>query len=223
MGIVAGPKALLRTVDATSETIVSQTQLTTTNNLSVYPAHDGRFLWLTRLTTNTVTPFDLETLTFGTTVNINTNPVGICIDGRFLWSIIGAGTLRQGDLETGTIVDASSLPASTYRGLTCGIHKGERFFWTIDITAGTAVQFDPYTSTVIGTFTAPANPVDLHFDGRYLWFLTGAAGVQGRIRQFDPETGTSVGLFNVRNYTISDSPVGICGDSRFLYHTELVQ
>lgn len=219
MPIIGGPQPLLRTLDPVTGKIMATDVLSLTLNINCFPAHDGRFLWLTRLTTQTVTPYYLDTLTKGTPVNIASNPVGIWVDKRFLWKISAAGVLVQVDLETGTILDTINLPVDVYSGLT-----GEgRFLWTMDTTTGNVDQIDTSTGTIEGIFTRPANATDLHHDGRFLWFLTGAASTQGTIKQYDPTTGTLLDTFNITNYGLSSTPTGLTGDGRLLYNTELIQ
>ena len=219
MAIIGGPNPFLVTTDPVTGTRIDRIRLTATLNLACYPVHDGRFLWLTRLTTQTVTPLDLSTLTKGSTVNIGTNPVGIWHDGRFLWKISSTGVVGHIDLETATTIETFSLPADVYVGLT----GNTRFLWTRDTTTTSIKQIDRFTGTIVDSFTSPANAADLHFDGRFLWILTGLSTVQGTIKQYDPFTGTELGSFNVTNYGLSDGPTGLCGDGRFLYNTELIQ
>jgi streptogramin lyase len=219
MAIVAGPKARIVTIDPVAQTRMHLFQLTTTNNLIVYPAFNGRWIWLTRLSTSNVVPFDLETQTTGTAISVSTNPVGIWDDGRFLWTLAATGALRRIDLETGTVIESISLGADVYQGLT----GDKRFLWVMDTTTTSVIQVDRETGTVVNSFTRPANAADLHHDGRFLWILTGAVGVQGTIKQYDPETGTQLGSFNITNYALTDSPAGLTGDGRFLYNTEIIQ
>lgn len=215
MAIVVTANPYLVTTDPVTGTRILRIQLATLN-AGVYPAYDGRFLWVSRLTTLTVTPIDLTTNNQGTPVNISTNPVGFWLDKRFLWKISSAGNLVQVDLSTGTGMDTITLPASTYLGLT----GDSRFLWTTDTT--NVVQIDPATGTVVGAFTKPTNAVDLHFDGRFLWILTGALSTQGTIKQYDQVTGTEIGTFNVTNYGLSETATGLTGDGRFLYNTERI-
>jgi hypothetical protein len=219
MPIVGGPNPFIVITDPVEGKRIDRIVLSATLNLSCFPACDGREILITRLTTQTVTPYYLETNTKGSTINIATNPVGIWKDGRFLWKISSTGSLVQVDLATATILDTIALPADVYAGLT----GDGRFLWTMDTTSGNVAQIDPITGTIVGTFTRPTNSTDLHHDGRFLWFLTGAASTQGTIKQYDPATGTEIGSFNVTNYGLSDGPVGLCGDGRYLYNTELIQ
>lgn len=219
MGVISGPSPWFVTTDPSTGTRVHRFHLSSSFNLSVYPAHNGRFVWLTRLTTQTVTPFDLVTQTFGSTISIGTNPAGIWVDDRYLWDIASTGVIRKVDLAVGTVIETISLPADVYIGLT----GDKRFLWSMDLTTGSVIQIDPETGTIEGGFTKPADATDLHHDGRFLWIITGAAGVQGTIKQYDPSTGTQIGSFNITNYGLSDSPLGITGDGRFLYNTELIQ
>lgn len=214
MPVIGFPTPYLETWEPTTGTRAHRESLGSING-NVYPAHDGRYILLTRLTTQTVTPFDLSTNTQGSTINIGTNPVGIWYDGRFLWKISSGGVLGRMDLETSTVIETISLPVDVYSGLT----GFKRFLWTMDLTTGNVDQIDTTTGTIVGTFTKPANASDLYHDGRFLWFHTGDSGVQGTVKQYDPATGTLMNTFNVTNYGLNDLPNGIDGDGRFLYLT----
>lgn len=218
MGIIGGANPYINTYDPVTGTRIHRFRLSATIGIACYPACDGRCVLITRRTTQTVTPLYLETQTFGKTISIGTNPVGIVYDGRFLWNISSAGALGHVDLATGTTIETASLTASSYLGLT----HDKRFIWTIDVTNSLVQQVDPSTGTIVGGFTMPSNAKDLHHDGRFLWILTGAGSVQGVIRQYDPTTGTECGAFNITNYGTTDTPTGITGDGRFIYHTELI-
>lgn len=217
MGVVAGPKARLLTLDPVTGNRINLFQLTSNNNLVVYPACNGRIIWLTRLTTNNVVPLDLESLTFGTAISIGTDPVGIWDDERYLWSLSSAGVLRRIDLATGTTIESISLTAGTYGGIT----GDKRYLWVMNAT--NVLQVDRETGTIVGSFTKPTNAKDLHHDRRFLWILTGANSTTGTIKQYDPVTGTQIGSFNITTYGLSDNAAGLTGDERYLYSTELVQ
>lgn len=190
------------------------------NNISNgYIFHDGRTLWIGALAgANTITPRHLETNTNGTSINIGHAPLGLWYDGRLLWSIVAAGTLRQIDLTTATIVNTITLPVGTYVGLT----GDKRTIWTINTTSGNIEQYDPETGTLLGGFTHPANPKDLHYDGRFLYVLTGDISTTGTIKTFDPSTGTQTHSADTTVYTVTDFADGLCGDGRFLYAVENV-
>lgn len=219
MGVISGPQPYIVTTDPISQTRVHRFRLSTAFNLTCFPAHNGGVIWLTRLTTQTVTPFDLIEQTLGSTINIGSNPSGIWVDDRYLWDMASTGVIRQVDLDSGTVIGTISLPASTYRSIT----GDGRCLWSMDSTAGNVIQIEPNSGTIIGTFTSPADASDLHHDGMDLWILTGASGVQGTIKQYDPDKGTQIGSFNVTNYGLSDGPGGLCGDGRYLYNTEQIQ
>ena len=221
MPIIGGAEPFLKTYDPVTGARINNFRLSTTIGLSCYPTIDGRVIWISRLTTQTVTPFYLETETKGSTVAIGANPVGIWYSPteRLLWKISAAGAISTVDMETGTITDAISLPVDVYKGLT----GDSRFLWTLDLTTGSVKQVDRLLSTVVDGFTQPTDAADLHFDGRFLWIVTGAESIQGTIKQYDPFTGTEVGSFNITNYGLSSGPIGITGDGRFLYVTDLVQ
>lgn len=217
MPIIGGPQPYIVISDPYKGTRILRDRVSTTIGISSYPAFNDRYVWLSRIVTQTVSPYDLKSKLRGTPINIGSNPVGIWINGRILWKISSAGSLVPVDLFNGSVGDAITLPASTYAGLTGNGRK----LYTMDSTD--VIEIDVNKQTTNALFAKPSNAKDLHHDERWLWILTGASSVQGVIRQYDPNKGTeSSGSFNITNYGISDSPTGLTGNGRYLFNTELI-
>lgn len=219
MGVIDAADVYLQFWEVATGTIArAPLQLTTNAALTIMPYFDGEFLWLTRVSgTSTVTPLNLATNILGASVALSQNPAGIWSDRNFLWNLASTGSLRRHDLSVATNSETFALAVSTYTGLT----GSDDALWTINTVSGNVEKYDQATLTLGPTFTAPSDAVDLHYDGEFLWILTGAPGVQGTIKKYDPTTGTQISSNNIRNYGLLGDAIGITGDGEFLYYVEL--
>jgi hypothetical protein len=216
MGIVAQPDLYFTKYDLKKRRQIGPRRSLLADQRSCCLHLTNRWFYISNLTTATITKMDGRFNVPRTikTFSVTGNPEGMWGRGRYLWKLSAAGTVHKIDMKTGRIVDTLTISGS-FRGLT----GNYRYCWTINNTSGNVEKYDRKKSWALvdGSFTAPSNSRDLHYDSRWLWILTGADSVQGTIKKYDQKIGTQIRSFNTILYGLSETAYSITGGKRFAY------
>lgn len=208
---IIGSNARIRLygVDFSSGTIPYGPTLLLSANRNCYPVKIDNIIWVTNITLGTITPFNIsvDPPVANTAVAFSLIPTGVTFDGRFAWCGLSAGTVRRHDLVSGTQMESFAI-ASGFQGMTFdGLD-----IWANNPVSGNIERYDTRTGVLKYSFTAPANTMDLHHDGRNLYILTGIALTTGTIKKYDPITGTEEASINLDAYASTETALGITGD-----------
>ncbi len=189
------------------------------SKVDIFVHIDKRYAYLTRVTTNTASQYDLSRgapKKIGT-IPIANNPGGFWGPGTFFWSITDAGVVRQLDKNTGDVIGNFSLTTGTYNGLTgCG-----RFLYTQETGSNDIFRIDPVTGDQDKVMNSNNTISDLHHDGRYLWHFTGEAAAALTLRQYDLSLGTQIQIqaLQLHANNATNEGLGVTMDGRFAWIT----
>jgi hypothetical protein len=121
--------------------------------------------------------------------------------------------------QTGSVLAVGdviySVPSPT-TGYTNGLAWDEEYLWVCDGFSGMIYRFDPWTGSVITSFSGPTSDLrDLAWDGSNLWVASwNFVPEPRRIYKLDPSDGSVIDSFPA---PFSGHPVGLSWDGEYLW------
>lgn len=149
-------------------------------------AVDAEGVWAISFQEGTLTRIDPATNIAAATIEVGSGAASVVSDGDSLW-VVGYGQSPSGSVYQVDPV-AEAVSATIRAGeLCCDPSSGGGFVWAVD-PAGSAVQIDPATNTVVDTFPVTVDPMahtNAVFAGGSLWVSSDTTD----LARLDPESG----------------------------------